>query len=431
MESNDSRLEYSCWVIKLVCSPQDLPEFDNLGELELFGNPVLVRKDEFKANDWVIYAPIETKLNESFLEYTNSYRDSSLNRDKTKIGYIETNRRVKMIKLRGKYSMGVVYKFQEFYNWAKDCLSVDVSDSKEDGYNFNKVGDVDFVTAFNLAKEVSFPEADNSKERKRQKNVQKYEFMPEDTTFKLNYITNPIQYYKVPADKQVWVSIKYHGTSVVVGNTKLKAGEDESWLSKLVLGSEHYGVIYGNRTKLGNEEEIINNPYYGYDIWRDYYELLKKFVPKGTTIYGEICGYITNTDQYIQPNYDYGCEVGQNFVMIYRISENDGEKELTPPEVVEWTKKLLKEHPELEKKVKPLNLIFSGKFGEFFSSPSTPLSKEILEMDEPLCKNVVPREGICIRMEDVFGNYKLKSKRFYMYETNLIEKGYIDPENNT
>ena len=186
----------------------------------------------------------------------------------------------------------------------------------------------------------------NEKERKRQKNVQKYEFMPEDTTFKLNYITNPIQYYKVPADKQVWVSIKYHGTSVVVGNTKLKAGEDESWLSKLVLGSEHYGVIYGNRTKLGNEEEVINNPYYGYDIWRDYYELLKKFVPKGTTIYGEICGYITNTDRYIQPNYDYGCEVGQNFVMIYRISENDGEKELTPPEVVEWTKKLLKEHPE-------------------------------------------------------------------------------------
>ena len=50
-----------------------------------------------------------------------------------------------------------------------------------------------------------------------------------------------------------------------------------------------------------------------------------------------------------------------------------------------------------------------------------------MEMNEPLCKGKVPREGICIRiMNDPLNEcFKLKTLRFLGKEAELIDKGEV------
>ena len=53
-----------------------------------------------------------------------------------------------------------------------------------------------------------------------------------------------------------------------------------------------------------------------------------------------------------------------------------------------------------------------------------------MELNEPLCKGKVPREGICIRiMNDPLNEcFKLKTLRFLGKEAELIDKGEVDIE---
>ena len=46
-----------------------------------------------------------------------------------------------------------------------------------------------------------------------------------------------------------------------------------------------------------------------------------------------------------------------------------------------------------------------------------------------ICKNIVPEEGIVLRKETIdIESYKLKSNRFYEFETKLLDSGVTDIE---
>ena len=51
-----------------------------------------------------------------------------------------------------------------------------------------------------------------------------------------------------------------------------------------------------------------------------------------------------------------------------------------------------------------------------------------MEKEEPLCRNKVPREGICLRIDnDVIEEcFKLKCLKFLNRESKLIDDGVID-----
>ena len=54
-----------------------------------------------------------------------------------------------------------------------------------------------------------------------------------------------------------------------------------------------------------------------------------------------------------------------------------------------------------------------------------------MEKKEPLCRNKVPREGICLRIDDdpVAECFKLKAESFLMSESKMIDEGtYEDIE---
>jgi hypothetical protein len=175
--------------------------------------------------------------------------------------------------------------------------------------------------------------------------------------------------------------------------------------------------------------------------------LIYPYLDEGMTLYGEICGYETGKDKWIQPQYDYGCDVGENFLMPYRITttnEDGSKKEWNVQDVYDWTVKLITEHPELSNKIHPITIAYHGTLKDLY--PDLSLTEHWhenllermrndtkhfhMEKNCPLCKNKVPFEGIVLRIDndDKAEAFKLKSYKFIEREKKAIDNGEVDME---
>ena len=185
------------------------------------------------------------------------------------------------------------------------------------------------------------------------------------------------------------------------------------------------------------------------DIWNYYGDLLFPYLIEGMTVYSEIAGYVNDSTKMIQKGYDYGCEVGKSFIMPYRITYTSADgivEEFEVDAVYGWVLNLLKKHPELEGIVKPIQILYHGPLKELYptveinSEWQTNILNELkndkstlgMELDEPLCKTKVPREGIVLRIaNDVRSEaFKLKTNAFKFRESKLIDSGEMDVEMN-
>ena len=70
--SENAKLEYSCTVVQ-IGEVKPVEGSDFLGSTLVNGNPIVVRKDQIKEGDIMIYAPIETVLNKKFLSVNNLF----------------------------------------------------------------------------------------------------------------------------------------------------------------------------------------------------------------------------------------------------------------------------------------------------------------------------------------------------------------------
>ena len=226
---------------------------------------------------------------------------------------------------------------------------------------------------------------------------------------------------------------------------------DNKWLCKYKIKDwyEDYGMVCSSRKVIKNEFANPNKKsegFYGKDIRSDYGDLLGPYLPKGMTVYGEIFGYVTGQEKMIQKDYDYGCDVGQNKMMIYRITtkENGIFKEWNVQEVYGWTVNLINEHKELTDKIVPITILYHGQLKDMYPNLELDhhwrenLLEEMkqdslmlgMELMEPQCLNTVPREGIVLRIDDdeVPEAFKLKTLAFKLRESAEIDQGEIDME---
>ena len=203
-----------------------------------------------------------------------------------------------------------------------------------------------------------------------------------------------------------------------------------------------YGNVTSSRTVIKNQyiNKNVTSGYYGTDIWSEYGDLIYPFLEEGMTIYGEIIGYCTGSDKMIQKGYDYGCEKGENKLMIYRITttnEDGSKKEWNVTDVHNWTKELIKEHPEIADRIHVIDLLYHGTLQNLY--PHLSLTEHWhenvleamrndkehfgMEKKEPLCKNSVWREGIVIRKDDddLVEAFKLKCMHFLNAEATLMD----------
>ena len=187
--------------------------------------------------------------------------------------------------------------------------------------------------------------------------------------------------------------------------------------------------------------------FYDVGIWGCVNRDFSPYIDKGMTVYGEIVGYLENSDKMIQKNHDYGCKPGQWKFMPYRITMTDemGNKtEWDIDAVDKWTRDLVAAHPELADKTMFLNILYYGRLGDLYpdikedehwhenllARMKEDKDRFLMELDEPMCKNKVPREGIVIRIigDKTARAWKLKSKRHYSKEAEAHDKGEVDME---
>lgn len=488
-QSKEISHEYCCTVVK-IGEVKPIEGSDFLGQTLVNGLSIVVRKDMVKEGDYMFYAANETQLNLDFLSVNNQYEfserqlnanadeviklyeeseklrnagkieeaDTVYNKAKSMVGFFGKNGRVKMIKLRGCPSMGYLFGLDSMITWCP--LMKEFNMEENEGMDFDTVNGEKFICAY-VPPIKENQRADRA--AKRNKKLRAFDRMIPGQ-FSFHYDTQQLnrEIGRIKPTDNVTISVKLHGTSVIIGNIKVKVPKFKGLYSKifnwlpgfLQFTNEGYDVVYSSRTVIKNSKinSKVTSGFYGADVWATYYELLKDKIPEGMTIYGEIVGYVTDSNTMIQKGYDYKCLPGKNQLMIYRISQKVYDEELgyeknvewNVKEVYVWTKLLIEQYPELKDYIHPIDILYEGTLADLYPEISTTehWHENVLEAmkndtvhfgmekNEPLCRNKTPREGIVLRINDdpINEAFKLKCISFLSKEAKMIDEGEVDIE---
>ena len=491
--SAEGKSEYCCNVVKIgEIKPIDGSDF--LGETMVNGQSVVVRKDQVHEGDVYFYAANECQLNEKFLSVNNLFeigsfelnsnaeevkellvksdstkdkneRDKYRDEAKRKVGFFNKNGRVRMIRLRKVPSYGFLFGLDEMVKYCPKAKDVNLEEYINK--DFDTVDGELFVKAYVPYVPERTHANGNKRNRKAQKKINRFDRMIPGE-FVLHYDTNPLgkNMWRINPDDKVTISCKLHGTSGIFANVKTHVPiklpiikrvwnlfVDTTGLFKkhrIIDYTTEYGNVYSSRTVIKNQyiNKNVNGGFYSTDVWYDYNELLKDKIDKGMTVYGEIIGYISGSQTMIQKQYDYGCEVGTNKFMPYRITtedENGKKHEWDVSEVKEWTEQLIKKYPDIKERIHVIDILYNGTLKDLYPQfdvtehwhenvlEALKNDKEHfgMELNEPLCKAYkVPREGIVIRIDGdtVAEAFKLKTDVFYGKEQKEIDAGNVDIE---
>ena len=485
-KSKDFTEEYCCSVVR-VGALEPVENSDNLMRTVVNGERIVVNRQDVKEGDVMLYVSNECQISGWFLSANNMYRHHTLNHNHTAVearlaqdpdflksdegkkmvGYFEDNGRVRMIKLRGCPSFGVLFR-PDTMEQALDDLHF-IAETRTDqppvapidwqqavGQDFDTIDGYPFVRPY-------VPKRNEPRGGHGQKGVSRWDRFDRMVPgqFKLHYDTAPLRKHLMdfkPAT-HITATVKMHGTSFICGhvltNVPLRFFRLRRMVNRLLHRNllrefrQEYGMVVSSRKVIKNEWANSEHPggYYGVDIWTEYANIIFPYIPKGYTIYGEICGYLTGDQKMIQKDYDYGCQPGHNFLMPYRVTKHEDGRlvELSIEEVGQLTaqmKAAMYNNGGLTHAGRLLDIrnvrIFDGtveeligKDGDIRDFPDRLADRCKIEELEPLCTgHKVPREGVVVRIEgdEVAEAFKLKSLRFLEREKKAIDKGEVDME---
>lgn len=121
----------------LICKLKNIQPIegaDRIVQANLFGETVIVSKD-YKEDDIGLLFDCETQLSPEFCYNNNLYRHSDLNKDKSKTGYIEDNRRIRPIRLKGVRCSGLWMPIESLGNVSdKADIKIDQIGSEIDSF---------------------------------------------------------------------------------------------------------------------------------------------------------------------------------------------------------------------------------------------------------------------------------------------------------
>lgn len=419
------------------------------------------------SNEDFVKVANKTILEKKFaLEPIKKEIEDNTNFVRSHVGFFNKTGRVRAIRLGGINSMGYLFSIDELAKWCPEVKDVYLPDLV--GEDFDMVNGIEFIKAY-----VPFvPQRSNkgdgkSIDRKRNKKIEKFDRMIKGE-FSFNYSSDPLPkcINRIKPNDTVSITVKNHGTSFLCGKLHVKTPiklpihkllwnkfVDITGLFKKLRVTDYiveYGNVTSSRTVIRNQyiNKKVTDGYYGVDIWSEYGNLIYPYLDEGMTVYGEIFGYLSGSDKMIQKDYDYGCEKGKNKLMPYRITttnDNGTKHEWNVMEVKEWTEKLIAEHPELADKIHVIDLLYHGTLADLYPHLSLTehwhenvleeMRNDVIhfgmEKREPLCTNHnVPREGICVRIDndEINENFKLKCAKFFDRERKAIDAGEVDIE---
>lgn len=479
-KSENMSQEYCATVVRLG-EIQAIEGANTVAKTLVNGRTIVIGKDH-KEGDVMIYCSNESQLNFDFLSVNNLFQhidrncnaeevnkylaEHTLTEDeereymRTHRGYFDDKGRVRMKKLAGEISMGVLFDFEALKNWCPILKDVNIEELV--GLDFDTVNDTLFIKAYVPELKTEEP-AHSSRDAKRNKHLRKFNRMIPGQ-FAFHYDTQLFEKVvkRFKPEDLVVISNKLHGTSYIIGNVLTKQPKWSGLYDKfflylpkcLQITKDDYDIIYSSRSVIKNS--TINNNKKGYSKGLDrcfdkYYELLKDYIPRGITLYGEIVGYEEGSNKFIQTvgqGYDYRCKPGENQFMIYRVKQVDEAGNATEMNIVDVQKfsEDLKQilirdgKDDVAARIRHMDIFYYGKLGDLY--PDIAIDehwhdnllermkndKEHFGMEElePMCRNSVPREGIVIRIEnDVIPEaFKLKCLKFLGKEAKEMDKGH-------
>lgn len=391
-----------------------LEGLDNLVGVKFFGFQALINKDSELDTLGVLFTA-ETQLSEEYTKENNLYRHQELNKDTEKGGYIEDNRRVKAIRLKGNASNAL---FMPLESLAFTGVNLD---ELNEGDAFDKLNGHDICKKFTRRQKTT-SRLEKNKEKVFRRVDEK--FLPEHYDSE-NYFKNA---HVIKGNKQVIVTQKLHGTSIRIGNTivkrKLTKRDKIAQLFKVDVSLVEFAHVYGSRKVIKD----INNPnqqhYYGEDLWTEEGKKYDDSIPENFIVYGELIGW-TGNNAPIQENYTYRIPQGTSELYIYRVAvvTNQGMLiDLSWEQVKEFCRdRGLKHVPELwvgmHKYFHAEDWMDKNYFADGYKN-AVPLD------DASPCD-----EGVCVRVDGIAPYIlKAKSPKFFEHETKMIDKGAVDTE---
>lgn len=434
----------------------------------------------------------ERRLNANHAEVNALLAEGHEEEARSKVGFFNKHGRVRLIKLRGCPSYGCIFKLEQLALWNPKLQNINLEDYLEvDENGYEHPFRFDSIDG-RLFAEVYIPRSGQCKRKgisqKYNRRLLRFDRLIPGQ-FEYHYETDTLNgnMWRFKPETMITVSLKMHGTSVCLANVLTKVPVELSVADRYTnrriakkikaLKKQHahshwqrmeqeremlrlerqlvqnyrlaYGAVWSSRGVIKNRyiNPGVTEGFYEVDIYSQYGKMMQPHISEGLTVYGEICGYLTGLERMVMKNYDYGCRQGENFLMPYRITHTapDGKKtEWSVQQVHDWTQNLLRQHPKLSGYLRPIEILYHGTLGDlyptldrtrFWQESVLEAIKEDtehfgMELDEPLCQHKVPREGICIRIDNdrTPQCFKLKTTAFFHRETKLIDQGLVDYE---
>lgn len=407
---------YAAAIVKIsVLNP--LENSDNLLGAPLLGMQAVVSKDTEIGTVGVLFVA-ETQLSEEYAARNNLFRHKEFNENKEKAGFIEDNRRVKAIKLRGNRSDAL---FMPLSSLA--YTKIDLSELK--------VGDVfEELNGFEICKKF---EVRRKSVPTHEKNKYKVFTRVDEKMFPRHYDT--AQYYRVldtfKPYTEIIVTQKLHGTLLRFSNIPVKRNLTlaERWVQKLgvKVQKEEYAHVYGSNRVIKDANNDRQEHFYDHDIWTEAAKKYDDLVPENFVVYGELIGW-TPDGSPIQRNYTYRVPHMTNEFYVYRVAQINGQGIMTD---LSWDQ--VKEFAR-DRGMKYVPELWRGKHQDF--NPEEWLDTNYHDTLHggypdavPLDKESPCDEGICIRVEGLAPYIaKLKSPEFFAHETKMIDEEAVDME---
>jgi hypothetical protein len=422
---------------------------DRLEFIIVCNTNVITQKDLYEVGDLVVFFPSDGQLSKQYTDANDLVARYDENKVRLNTGYMDENRRVKAINLRGEKSDGLVAPISslQFTNY-------DLSKLKE-GEEFNTLNNILICSKY-------YSRATNIKKDKQASNQVKK--LKTTAIFHEHVDTKQLRLYlnTVPLDSTIVITSKFHGSSgrqsftkvtkefvpynihtklynlankfksKVKNNQKLKDLIDTGLtrlINRVKYTKTYYDYVLGTR-RVVLDPNKDSKGYYNTDQFR--WDSANKIFPKlhkGEEIYYEIVGYVegnqmimpahdattTNDKEFIKCygksiNYTYGCDPGESKTYVYRIAitNEDGHQwDLTWEQVKARCAELEVEHvPEI-----------ITYYPNHFTNHDDLLEK-IQEFSNYPNPDGSFAEGVCIRIEK--GNkvsfYKEKNWHFKVME---------------
>lgn len=322
---------------------------DKIQTAIVLGEQVVVSKD-WEVGMIGLFFPPDVQLSHEFCKNNNLYRDAEKNVNPDAKGFFDNNRRVRCQPFLKVRSEGFFCELKSLEYTGADAKNFKLGDK------FKECNGEQVCTKY-LSEKTRNKLQNIAKSGKKKK-------LLETPMFHKHVDTEQFKYYvdKIPAGSLINIHAKVHGTSARYSYTQV-VREPETLLDKVKdffgkFECKTWEYIAGTRNVTLYESDADKQGFHGSEQYRfDILDMLKPYLEKGMTVYGEIAGYANGKPIMAQHNtnslkdkkfkkkygetiiYKYGCMQDSLRFHVYRISmtNEDGiEIDFTDDQVVKW-----------------------------------------------------------------------------------------------